>query len=610
MIKKLKFIFFILIICNCQCSFSQVNEVKKDTSKIYRNIQTYSKKNKFTKFMHGLIFEPVILKKTEKPKKIIVRKRFRAYEGKIIRNINIITLDPFGYSEVDTTITPKKYIAKLGNKAHIKSKELTIKNLLLYRKNKPLDSLLIKESERLIRGQRYIRSVQTTLKLSAPKSDSVDVSIRVLDSWTTIPKLEVSNSKFDFDLNERNFVGTGHQFENSFKKRISDGKTAYSTRYTIPNILNTYIKTTLNYQIDLENNYGKSFNIERPFFSPYAKWSAGIYLDQQFKSDTLPDRNMVYSRQNFKYNTQDYWLGNAILIFKGNSENDRTTNLISTARFLKINYLESPDVAYDSIHYFSNENFYLMGIGISSRQYVEDKYIFNYKIIEDVPVGKAFGITGGYQTKNSNKRLYTGARVSSGKYYNWGYLSSNLEYGTFFNHSKIEQSTFSFQTNYFTHLFEISNWKFRQFIKTQIIIGNDRQASNADRLTLNEGMGISGFSTTTLLGTKKLLISFQTQSYSPYSIWGFRFNPYINCSLGMLGDAKSGFNSSKIYSQFGAGIIIKNDFLVFNTFQVSLAFYPVIPGNGNNIIKINAISTEDFGFQNFDIYKPEPVLYK
>ncbi|HLF51835.1 hypothetical protein [Flavobacterium sp.] len=576
---------------------------------MYKDIQTYSKKNKFTKFMHGLVFEPIRAKQ-RKTKAKVVRKRFRTFEGKIIRNINIVTLDPFGFSETDTTAHPKKFMSKAGNHLHAKSKKLTIRNLLLFKKNKPLDSLLVKETERLIRSQKYIRAIAITPKLISKNSDSVDVYIRVLDSWSLIPEISGSNTKIALDLNERNFLGTGHQFENNYKKRYEDGQTAYSTKYVIPNILNSYIKTTLSYQIDLDDNYGKSINIDRPFFSPFAKWGAGIYFDQQFRTEMLPDSSNVYAKQNFKYNTQDFWAGDAIRLFKGNSVDIRTTNLITAGRLLKINYLESPTIAYDSLNVFSSENFYLFGIGISSRQYVEDKFLFNYRIIEDVPVGRVFGITGGYQKKNNIGRLYLGARVSLGKYYRWGYLSSNFEYGTFFNHSKLEQNAFSAQANYFTNLFELGDWKFRQFVKSQLIIGNKRLASNADRLTINEGNGIPGFNTNTLYGTKKFLFTFQTQSYSPYNIWGFRFNPYANYTIGMLGNAESGFKKSKAYSQFGVGVIIRNDYLVFSSFQLSLAFYPVIPGSGDNIFKTNSINSEDFGFQDFEISKPQTVIYR
>ena len=62
-------------------------------------------------------------------------------------------------------------------------------------------------------------------------------------------------------------------------------------------------------------------------------------------------------------------------------------------RFLNVNYLESPSIEYDPTNFYSDEKFSLIGIGISSRKFVQDNYIFNNGIIEDVPIGKIFGIT-------------------------------------------------------------------------------------------------------------------------------------------------------------------------------------------------------------------------
>lgn len=610
MIQKQKKYLFILMFFWCQFSFSQVDQEKKDSLEVQKKIITYSKKSKFNKFIYKLFFEPIKSNSKKVKPKVIRKKKITIFEGKIIRNINITTLDPFGYSESDTSSVPKRFLYRVGNRLHIKTKVITIKNLLLFKKNKPLDTLLLKESERLIRKQRYIRKVEIVPKLVAKNSDSVDVYIRVLDSWSIIPQIQASSSKFDFDLTDRNFLGTGHQFENIYKKRFADGKTAYSGNYFIPNIANTYISSNIIYQYDLDNNYSKVFKIERPFFSPFAKWAGGIYFDQQFRSEELPDMNSVLARQNFKSDTKDFWLGKATHILKGYDENSRTTNLITSARYLKINYAESPTIEYDSLDVISNENFYLFGIGISSRQFIQDKFLFNYQITEDVPIGRAFGITGGYQEKNNDHRLYLGAKASFGNYYKWGYLSTNFEYGTFFKNNTSEQNAFSGQANYFTNLMHGGNWKFRQFAKAQIIIGNKRLDSNFDRLTINEANGISGFDSRTLFGTKKILFTFQSQSYSPYSFLGFRLNPYLNYTIGILGDAANGFKKNKAYSQFGVGMIIRNDYLVFSSFQLSLAFYPEIPGNGSDIFLTNAIRTEDFGFQDFEIAKPEPIKYK
>jgi len=106
------------------------------------------------------------------------------------------------------------------------------------------------------------------------------------------------------------------------------------------------------------------------------------------------------------------------------------------------------------------------------------------------------------------------------------------------------------------------------------------------------------------------LFSFQTQTYSPWEVLGFHFGPYLICSLGVLGDGPKGFRNSKIYSQIGIGVLIKNENLIINTFQFSISFYPLIPGNGQDIIKINSFSTTDFGLRDFEIGKPAIVVFK
>ena len=47
-----------------------------------------------------------------------------------------------------------------------------------------------------------------------------------------------------------------------------------------------------------------------------------------------------------------------------------------------------------------------------------------------------------------------------------------------------------------------------------------------------------------------------------------------------------------------------------NAFQLSVSFYPVIPGKGNNILKTNAFQTTDFGFRDFEIGKPTIVDFR
>jgi hypothetical protein len=157
--------YFLLLFFCCQNLSAQEKEIHSgnDSTKVYKKIETYSKKSKFNKFIYKLLFKSNRKAKASassiKRKRFLIKKSFDRSEGKIIRNINIETLDPFGFSVDNYKDVPEKGFEKFGNRLHLKSKTWTIRNLLLFKKNQPLDSLIVKESERLIRRQRYTRSV-------------------------------------------------------------------------------------------------------------------------------------------------------------------------------------------------------------------------------------------------------------------------------------------------------------------------------------------------------------------------------------------------------------------------------------------------------------------
>ena len=195
------FILFFVLISISDVAFAQETPVKTDSTHLYKNIESYSKRSKFTMFMYRLIFKPVapISRKKEVKKKVykkLIQKPYSAFEGKIIRNINIVTLDPFGYSATDTTVAKQNFLYKAGNGMHIKTQSITIRNLLLIRKNEPFNSLLVKESERLIRNQKYVHEVSFYVVAAGKKSDSVDIFIRELDKWSIIPEGSISTSRY------------------------------------------------------------------------------------------------------------------------------------------------------------------------------------------------------------------------------------------------------------------------------------------------------------------------------------------------------------------------------------------------------------------------------
>src|SRR5690554_2930108 len=95
-----------------------------------------------------------------------------------------------------------------------------------------------------------------------------------------------------------------------------------------------------------------------------------------------------------------------------------------------------------------------------------------------------------------------------------------------------------------------------------------------------------------VFGTQKYVLETQTQFYSPWVWLGFRFNPYVNLAVAMLTDKSKNSSSNQFFSSIGLGCIFRNDYLVFNTFQISFAYYPNIPGQGRNQFKPNVFRTD------------------
>lgn len=610
MAKKL-LVLLLFVFC-CQNLTAQ-QTVAKDSAKVYKDIEKFSKKSKFGKFVHRLLFKSTRKSKPSKKastQRYYLKKAFDKHEGKIIRNINIETLDPFGYSVDNTKDQPEKGIEKFGNALHAKSKNFTIRNILLFKKNEPLDSIIAKESERLIRRQRFVRSVIIKPLPIENNKDSVDISIRVLDSWSLIPTGSISGSRANFELSERNVFGLGHELSHDFTQRFSDKSNSQNSRYLIRNIKNSFTNVTLNYNESLEKNISKSIRVERLFFSPLTRLAGGIFLENRAFSDSLPNLSNEFETIRFKNETRDFWFGHAFKLFGGKNEDYRTTNLVTTIGYKKINYIKTPTLEIDPNRFFANEELYLASIGVNTRKFAEDKYLFNFGIIEDIPFGQVYSITGGFQNKNNQKRAYFGGRFAYGNYFDFGYLGINSEWGSFFEGRDTRETTFKIEANYFTNLIYFGDWKIRQFIKSSIVIGNNRVPILKDRVMLGDDDGIQGFNNPLISGIRKATITLQTQTYVPGSWHGFRFSPFYNMTLGMLGNETDKFLNKSLLSKFSIGVLINNDYLVFNSFQISFSFYPKIPFQGTNIFNTNSYKNNDLSLPDYEIGQPTIALFR
>ncbi|UYW01678.1 hypothetical protein K5I29_01765 [Flavobacterium agricola] len=530
------------------------------------------------------------------------------YAGKIIRKIIFESNDPFGYSVDDSTKTPKTWLENVGNDLHLKTKPWAIKNYLLFKENQPLNPEKIIESERILYTQKFIRKIKIIPVPIPTTTDSVDLVVRSLDAWSIIFKASMNSKVLKTEINQRNFAGLGHQFTPAYQHNYVEGTNKYQLQYRVPNIKQTFIEYNINYLKDFNNNKVRTVELKRDFFSNFTKWVGGIKYEHLFKNDTIYNLDLEKERLKYKYDQYDIWGGYAFKIFDA-PELVNATHLITTTRFVNTNYTLRPDQTQDPYHFYSDTNLWLTSVGLTSRFFNKSEDIFYQGVTEYYQTGQNIFITTGYEHRNKRRRFYLGGQLSNGRNYNFGYLATTLEAGTYFNNGKTEQSLVKLSLFYMSNIFTIGDWKFRQFIVPKAAIGNNRFNvwNDVASLGLRED-GIVGFNNYKR-GTKKATLSLQLQSYSPKNFYGFRLNPFLSANFGTIANTGEKLVNSKVYSSFGAGIQISNDFLVFDKLQVSFIYIPTLPTQGKNIIHLNSFNNTDLALPNFEISKPEIISY-
>ena len=72
-------------------------------------------------------------------------------------------------------------------------------------------------------------------------------------------------------------------FKMPFQEISHSEISSFNTNYYIPNVRRSYISAKLNLGIDGYGNFSRSFVVDRPFYSPLAKWAAGVSFASEKK---------------------------------------------------------------------------------------------------------------------------------------------------------------------------------------------------------------------------------------------------------------------------------------------------------------------------------------
>ncbi|MBA3901248.1 MAG: hypothetical protein H0X62_13750, partial [Bacteroidetes bacterium] len=173
-------------------------------------------------------------------------ERYSQYEGKQIRKIHIVVLEPFGTTVDDTTIFHPHLPGKVGNFIHTTTKEFIVHNLLLIQEGDSFDALLARETERIIRQSAFVKDTRTLIE--EVDENFVEVTFVVGDLWSINANVHSLRGPTSVTIYEHNFFGLAHAIDNTITYDFErGGRLGVFGSYSIPFVQNTFASFTAFY---------------------------------------------------------------------------------------------------------------------------------------------------------------------------------------------------------------------------------------------------------------------------------------------------------------------------------------------------------------------------
>lgn len=205
-----------------------------------------------------------------------------------IASIRITRLDVF-----DTSLPEEdKALYRLADALHVKTRESTIRQLLLFQVGEPFDLRLLEETERLMRSAGYLRDA-TIRPLACPGGEA-EIAVVVQDVWTLKPGVSFSRkggrNSTAIDLEDSNLLGLGTRVALNSSSGVD--RSSKLITYRDPLLGGRRLDLSGLYS---HNSDGKRTDLalERPFYALDTRWAAGLFGRRENRIDSAYEQGQV-----------------------------------------------------------------------------------------------------------------------------------------------------------------------------------------------------------------------------------------------------------------------------------------------------------------------------
>jgi hypothetical protein len=164
------------------------------------------------------------------------------------------------------------WYGRLADSLHIETRPAVVRNQLLFGSGDPVSAARIYQTERRLRGYKFLR--KAVIVPTACHGDVVDVAVNVKDAWTLKPEVAFERiggqNLFSFQVKDENLLGLG--------KTIALGHVHHSQRnenylnYFDPAVAGSRWQLFANAS-QLTHGYSRGLSLTRPFFADTTAWA-------------------------------------------------------------------------------------------------------------------------------------------------------------------------------------------------------------------------------------------------------------------------------------------------------------------------------------------------
>jgi hypothetical protein len=203
-----------------------------------------------------------------------------------IRAINITVDNIFDPNNPDED----KALYRWANRVHIRTRPSVIEDILLIKAGDTFVARLLDESARTLRGRGFIAEATVEPGSYDSATNSVDVNVRVRDSWSLAMDLKLNRkggkTEWGLGLSDNNLLGTGKTLDVGYESEID--RDQWTLGYGDGNVFGSRVRLRA-LLANTSDGERRELLVERPFYALDTRWSLGGNIHDEQRVDTMYD---------------------------------------------------------------------------------------------------------------------------------------------------------------------------------------------------------------------------------------------------------------------------------------------------------------------------------